>query len=67
MFDNLPALAAPRPADLRDELAHYLSIDPEQVKDILQWWTERKMTYPCLSQMALNYLSIPGNFRLLLD
>jgi hypothetical protein len=44
-----------------------LSIDPEQVKDILQWWTERKLTYPCLLRMALDYLSIPGNFRLLLD
>jgi hypothetical protein len=61
MFDNLPTLAAPRAANLRDELARYLSTDPEQVKDVLHWWTERKVTYPRLSQMALDYLSIPGN------
>ena len=49
MFDDLPALAVPRATDLRDELACYLSTDPEQVKDVLHWWTERKATYPCLS------------------
>jgi hypothetical protein len=67
MFDNLPALAAPRLADLRDELARYLSTDPKQVKDVLQWWTERKATFPCLSRMALDYLSILGNVPLFLD
>jgi hAT family C-terminal dimerisation region len=65
VFDDLPALAAPRAAELRDELARYLSTDPEQVKDVLHWWTKRKATYPYLSQMALDYLSIPGNFLLL--
>ena len=64
MFDDLPALAALRATDLRDELTCYFSTDPEQVKDVLHWWTERKATYPCLSQMALDYLSIPGNFLL---
>jgi hypothetical protein len=60
IFDNLPSLAAPKAAELRDELARYLSTDPEQVVDVLMWWTEHKATYPRLAHMALNYLSIPG-------
>ena len=60
IFDDLPALAAPRVAELRDELARYLSTDPEQVKDVLLWWNDRKASYPRLSRMALDYLSIPG-------
>jgi hypothetical protein len=40
MFDDLPALAAPRPSDLRDELERYLSTDPEHVANVLLWWFE---------------------------
>lgn len=64
MFDSLPALAAPCAAELRDELARYLGTDPEQVKDVLLWWNEQKPMYPHLSRMALDYLSIPGEFVL---
>jgi len=60
IFDNLPALSAPRIKELRDDLDRYLGTDPEHVADVLMWWTERKSTYPCLSRMALDYLSIPG-------
>lgn len=60
MFDNLPALVAPKPSDLRDELERYLSTDPEHVVDVLAWWTERRHMYPCLSRMALDYQTIPG-------
>ena len=56
----LPALAAPKLVDLWDELARYLSTDPEQVQDVLLWWTEQKSTFPRLSRMALDYLTIPG-------
>jgi hypothetical protein len=49
--------------ELRDELARYLSTDPEQVKDVLLWWHEHKATYPRLSCMALDYLTIPGEPR----
>ena len=38
----------------------YLSTDPENVKDVLIWWHERKAMYPRLSRMALDYLTIPG-------
>jgi hypothetical protein len=60
IFDDLPALTAPRPNELRDDLARYLSTDPELVKDVLVWWTEQKGMFPYLSRMALDYLSIPG-------
>jgi hypothetical protein len=46
--------------ELCDELDQYLSSNPEHVKDVLQWWTDKKAMYPCLSHMALDYLSIPG-------
>lgn len=47
-------------ADLSDELDLYLGSRPEQVVDVLAWWIERRDTYPCLSHMAINYLTIPG-------
>src|ERR1700680_1016935 len=45
IFDNLPALSAPRLKELRDELDRYLSTDPEHVADVLMWWTEKKSMY----------------------
>ena len=62
MFDDLPALTVPHAAELHDELARYLSTDLEQFKDVLLWWNEWKSMYPHLSHMALDYLSIPGEF-----
>ena len=62
MFDSLPALAPPKPADLRSELDHYLSGDVEYVTDPLDWWYKQCRTYPQLSRMALDYLTIPGEF-----
>ena len=60
MFDQLPALSAPKPSDLRDELERYLSSDPKHVVDVLSWWFERRHMYPHLSRMAMDYLTIPG-------
>jgi len=61
IFDDLPALRPPKAATHRDELAKYLSTDRKlHVNDGLLWWHERKHIYPRLSQMALDYLSIPG-------
>lgn len=62
IFDELPALAAPKWSELHNELNSYLTTDLEYVVDVLAWWTERKAMYPQLSQMALDYLSIPGEF-----
>jgi hypothetical protein len=60
IFDNLPAIQAPRVSDLRDELERFLSTDPEHVEDVFIWWYEHKHVYPCLYRMALDYLTIPG-------
>lgn len=60
MFDDLPALAAPKPADLGDEFDQFLATNPAYIKDALAWWYERQRIYPWLSRMVMNYLSIPG-------
>jgi hAT family C-terminal dimerisation region len=60
IFDTLATLTAPKAAELRDELARYLSTDPEHTEDVLLWWAKRKSTFPHLSRMALDYISIPG-------
>ena len=62
MFDHLPALAPPTEDELRDELDRYLSTDPEATADAIQWWLEHRAMYPNLCRMALDYLSIPGEF-----
>ncbi|KAF5323225.1 hypothetical protein D9758_018100 [Tetrapyrgos nigripes] len=58
-FDDLPALKAPRPDDLSDELDCYLKSDVKKVKDVVEWWHGRKKSYPVLHRMALDYLTIP--------
>ncbi|OBZ79481.1 putative AC9 transposase [Grifola frondosa] len=60
IFDSIPALSAPKPSERRSELDIYLATDPEHVADALAWWHERRGTYPHLSRMALDYLSIPA-------
>jgi hypothetical protein len=60
IFDNLPDLA-PALSDLLDELDRYLATDVEDIRDALMWWYERRATFPRLSRMAHDYLSIPGN------
>ena len=59
IFDNLPDLSPASP-DLCDELELYLSIDTEDVKDAISWWYERHASFPYLSHMAWDYLSIPS-------
>ena len=60
IFDDLPSLATPR--SVAHELETYLSSETMLVTDALKWWTANKAVYPCLSQMALDFLSIPGRF-----
>jgi hypothetical protein len=44
-----------------DELADYLAQPLERTKvNPLQWWWEKRKVWPRLSQMALDYLCIPG-------
>jgi hypothetical protein len=60
MFDSIPALAAPRPSEFRNELDRFLSTDVEDVRDPLQWWYDGCQSLPKLSRNARDYLSIPG-------
>jgi hypothetical protein len=48
-----------------NELDAYLNTDIENVVDVIAWWHGHRKTYPCLSRMALDYLTIPGMFQLL--
>jgi len=59
----LPALSAPPQSDLRDELDRYLSTDPKHVTHALAWWYEKWAVYPHLHRMALDHLTIPGEFH----
>lgn len=59
-FDRLPALAPLKEGDKRSEVDRFLTSDVEDVTDALAWWYEKRTTYPRLSRMALDYLSIPG-------
>jgi hypothetical protein len=60
IFDDLPALRAPKVSELLDELDRYLATDPEPTDNALKWWEEHRAMYPRLSRMALDYLTIPG-------
>jgi hypothetical protein len=42
-----------------NELNEYLSKPLEKVRDPIDWWWEHKTSYPKLSKMALDYLSVP--------
>ena len=61
IFDNLPFLASlPQLTTPINKLNLYLSTEPEDVTKPIEWWYKKRKTYPCLHQMALNYLMIPG-------
>ena len=62
IFDQLDALAPPKPSDMWCEIDCYLSVDIEHVTDALGWWYKWCTVYPCLSRMACDYLSVPGMF-----
>jgi hypothetical protein len=44
------------------ELDEYLRKPVENVQDPLKWWFTNRHVYPSLYRMALDYLSIPGEF-----
>ena len=58
----MPSLSAPASSELHDKLDRYLTSNPEQVTDVCQWWYERRVAYPRLHRMALDYLTIPGAY-----
>jgi hypothetical protein len=52
--------------DRPNELDEYLSHPIEKVRDPIGWWWDHRKQYPTLSQMALDFLSVPGKFLLIL-
>ena len=64
IFDNLPSLSKLNATNECDELDLYLAASVEDITsgDALKWWHNHRSTYPCLSCMALNYLTIPGKY-----
>jgi hypothetical protein len=48
------------PPSTTNELNDYLRSPVENVTDPLKWWFDKRCTYPNLSGMARDYLSIPG-------
>lgn len=61
MFDDDP-LDERAPA--KSELQRYLETPPEKIRpdEALQWWRENQGAFPHLSRMAMDYLTIPGEF-----
>lgn len=53
-------LASLKSTALVDEITLYLSAEPVNVNNAIKWWCEKQRTYPQLSRMALDYLTIPG-------
>lgn len=62
----MPALAPPKPSASYNELDQYLKSDLEDVTDVIAWWHAHHKTYPKLSRMALDYLTIPGMWFVLI-
>jgi hypothetical protein len=60
IFDALPTVSTAEKTAFLDELTRFLASPPESTRDPLRWWMERRAIYPCLSRMALDYLSVPG-------
>jgi hypothetical protein len=62
IFDNLPGLTHLKSTAPVDEITLYLSSELVNVTDAIKWWREKQGTYPQLSRMALDYLTIPGMY-----
>ena len=59
MFDNLLSAKEQDPTTV-DEVGMYLETRPEDVNNAIEWWLAQRLSYPRLSQMAIDYLMIPG-------
>ncbi|OJT01922.1 Zinc finger BED domain-containing protein RICESLEEPER 2, partial [Trametes pubescens] len=60
IFDSLASFKPPTKAQLSDKLVQYLNTDPEHTEDVLQWWINHQVSYPNLSRMAIDYLTMPA-------
>jgi hAT family C-terminal dimerisation region len=53
-------------ASRSSEFNEYLRKLVENVKDPLKWWAANRHVYPNLHRMALDYLSIPGKYFIII-
>lgn len=60
MFDVFAHVNLPAASSSRSELDDYLTSAVQEVSDPLKWWYEKRRVFPKLSQMALDFLSVPG-------
>lgn len=60
MFMDISVDSTSRPA--KDELDAYLADPTEMTNTPLKWWWDKRHQYPILSQMAFDYLSVPGAY-----
>ncbi len=60
VFDHIPTPSSKHARPGKDEIARYFATVTEETSNPLRWWLERRALFPCLSRMAIDYLSIPG-------
>jgi hypothetical protein len=60
-FDLFTSALVSETANDDDELKQYLSSDIEPVNNPIEWWNSKARTFPRLSRMAIDYLTIPGS------
>jgi len=60
---NVSVTTAPRASEIQE----YLNFPVENVKDPLKWWVDNKYVYLNLYRMALDYLSIPGKWYVIVS
>lgn len=64
MFDVL--IFSTHKPSFDNKLQRYLMTDTEDIQDGLMWWYKKRKMFPQLSCMGRDYLSIPGEYSLLL-
>jgi hypothetical protein len=60
---TLESLGSELPTPAEDELEEYFQLAPDTSGiDPVKWWSDRSSSFPNLSRLARNVLSIPGEF-----
>ena len=63
MFDNLELFTGMNMDEAeKDELDWHLVDDVLKVNNPIKWWLAKSSSFPSLSCMVLDYLSIPGEW-----
>jgi hypothetical protein len=60
-FDEWLAAESGPDGGIESELDEYLKLRPDRdIEDPIQWWVDRKKTFPRLSRLALDLLAVPA-------